>query len=530
MADGHPDQSIDSILYQSPEKSLFIVDIPASIASAQSLLLAPGASLRYLEIPASELASSSSPAPRRIFSSSPAILPYPSLEPRSSNARARVLDRIPAEQVKYLETLSHVATDALHQLKSVYDGKWCGQRALETQSQEAVDRKQSQQNKSKRIAVVNGKLEPNWGLKSHLGEIHSASSGMIGSYNEPPFLLGSGITRVSAISNVSGVVVRNPWDKHVVLWIGTEGDTKRGEEMDNETRDFKRQRVHCSSDSTCTGSSQQNPYIHVMIPPKASFMLTQTSSSTAIGNPIPPLPPSTKFDFILMDPPWANRSVRRSRHYTTYSNSTELTVLLSRILLTHLSYQGGIAAIWVTNSAESRAVAHHAMASAGLRPLEEWVWIKTTTKGEPISVIDGVWRKSYEILLLGIKWDRSGSGEGTERSTGKGVLVNPEPYKSNETWYEWNRCKRRIIAAVPDIHSRKPNLKEIIERVFFTEEKHGYDHGATEGNDTEGTLRVKEYTALEVFARNLTAGWWACGNEVLRFNWVGWWEGFDEAA
>lgn len=60
---------------------------------------------------------------------------------------------------------------------------------------------------------------------------------------------------------------------------------------------------------------------------------------------------------------------------------------------------------------------------------------------------------------------------------------------------------RRVIAAVPDLHSRKPNLKSILENVFFTE-----------------TGQLQSYSALEVFARNLTAGWWAAGNEVLRFN------------
>ncbi len=32
-----------------------------------------------------------------------------------------------------------------------------------------------------------------------------------------------------------------------------------------------------------------------------------------------------------------------------------------------------------------------------------------------------------------------------------------------------------------------------------------------------------DYQALEIFARNLTAGWWSCGDEVLKFNWEGCW-------
>jgi N6-adenosine-specific RNA methylase IME4 len=57
--------------------------------------------------------------------------------------------------------------------------------------------------------------------------------------------------------------------------------------------------------------------------------------------------------------------------------------------------------------------------------------------------------------------------------------------------------KRKVIIGVPDLHSRKPNLKKLLE-------------------DMMGT-REDEYEALEIFARNLIAGWWSWGNEVLKF-------------
>jgi N6-adenosine-specific RNA methylase IME4 len=44
------------------------------------------------------------------------------------------------------------------------------------------------------------------------------------------------------------------------------------------------------------------------------------------------------------------------------------------------------------------------------------------------------------------------------------------------------------------VHSRKPNLRGLFEE-----------------------LLPERYEALEVFARNLTAGWWAWGDEVLLF-------------
>jgi N6-adenosine-specific RNA methylase IME4 len=52
----------------------------------------------------------------------------------------------------------------------------------------------------------------------------------------------------------------------------------------------------------------------------------------------------------------------------------------------------------------------------------------------------------------------------------------------------------KVIVSVPDVHSRKPNLRGLFEG-----------------------LLPERYEALEVFARNLTAGWWAWGDEVLLF-------------
>ena len=63
--------------------------------------------------------------------------------------------------------------------------------------------------------------------------------------------------------------------------------------------------------------------------------------------------------------------------------------------------------------------------------------------------------------------------------------------------------------SVPDLHSRKPCLKELIETLL---------------------LDANHYRALEVFARHLVAGWWSWGDECLKFNWEGNWrfEGTSE--
>ena len=62
---------------------------------------------------------------------------------------------------------------------------------------------------------------------------------------------------------------------------------------------------------------------------------------------------------------------------------------------------------------------------------------------------------------------------------------------------ERGEVKRRVIVGVPDLHSRKPNLKVLFEHLLGK--------------------REREFEALEIFARNPTAGWWSWGNEVLKF-------------
>jgi N6-adenosine-specific RNA methylase IME4 len=262
-----------------------------------------------------------------------------------------------------------------------------------------------------------------------------------------------------------------------------------------------------------------------MIPPESSFVLCTLPLFQAEADrpsishdyPIPGLPHHQKFNLILMDPPWPNKSVRRSGHYKThhYSEMDVLTEGLRDILRVHshdpeakqgprpsethpglaIQSEQSIAAIWITNAEKARRAAYEALSDAGFAICEEWIWVKTTCGGQPISALDGLWRKPYEILVIG-------------RKSGLNVDVNinannapPLPQMDDLTRVSEAITTRRVIAAVPDLHSRKPNLKSIFENVFFMEAGH-----------------LKEYSGLEVFARNLTAGWWAAGNEVLRFN------------
>jgi N6-adenosine-specific RNA methylase IME4 len=60
---------------------------------------------------------------------------------------------------------------------------------------------------------------------------------------------------------------------------------------------------------------------------------------------------------------------------------------------------------------------------------------------------------------------------------------------------------------VPDMHSRKPCLKKMLE---------------------EYIPEPADYSALEVFSRYLVTGWTSWGNEVLKFNCDYYWKIEDD--
>ncbi|PTB62914.1 MT-A70-domain-containing protein, partial [Trichoderma citrinoviride] len=188
-----------------------------------------------------------------------------------------------------------------------------------------------------------------------------------------------------------------------------------------------------------------------------------------------------QFKLIVLDPPWPNRSVRRNQKasttYNTVSTMSDMRNLLSSIPVASRLAPDGLVAVWITNRAsifDLMTSSKGVFASWGLEMVTQWTWLKVTAEGEPIFDIESEWRKPWETLLIAKK-----------RAGGKVPL----------------KLKSRVIVAVPDVHSRKPNLRALFGDVF----------GEGDGEEEE------EYRGLEVFARNLTAGWWSWGDQVLHF-------------
>ncbi|PYH47781.1 MT-A70 family [Aspergillus saccharolyticus JOP 1030-1] len=491
-----------SILYQDPQATTFLIDIPTSIARAQLL------SLHQLELlsPAGSLSDLEGNGRNRVVLSTPPLRePYPAhTEPKTDAARTRVLERIPvSERLFHSEILEPLVTEGLLQIRNALKPgfAWCLPRVeVNHSTPQWVPRHGNEALRPDRRKATGSTRSDSFPLIKAASKQMDSDTADPATLNEtcissqsPPLILSPGTNSFSSMSELFSLVVRNTSREPAVVQAPC-------------------MMVQMEMESPGCFHSRQDHLSHsalrsFYVPPLSSFIqgrIPVADPGAHTDSPIPGLPHHQKFNLILLDPPWANRSVRRSGHYQTQTHLDweRLTRCIRQILSVHLvpdpsrrltrdeeagqqedsGRVGAIAAIWITNSGKARKTAYEAMQGAGLTVCEEWIWVKTTTEGEPITPVEALWRKPYEILVIGRRVDSAPDN---------------------------NVITRRVIAAVPDIHSRKPNLREVFEQVFLLG-----------GPPDEAGMR---YTALEVFARNLTAGWWAVGDEALKFNSEEWW-------
>lgn len=200
----------------------------------------------------------------------------------------------------------------------------------------------------------------------------------------------------------------------------------------------------------------------ILVPEMCAFLWSSIEQAVSILQRYV-LATDLQFDMILMDPPWDNRSVRQSSKYVTAEAQVSDPFDHALTLVAKYRRPYGSVAIWITNKASIHQKVLRSMAALDFALVEEWVWIKVTCKGEPTTPLNGIWRRPYEILL---------------------IFCHGNPSHA---------ASRRYIFAVPDEHSRKPNLKELFSKL------------------------LQPASVLELFARNMTSGWWCIGNEVLKY-------------
>ncbi|MCJ1311809.1 Methyltransferase-like protein 4 [Agyrium rufum] len=415
-----------SILYQNADHTVTLIDIPQSIAEAQVLTGEPLYNL---------------------LSSEPIREPYRSIEPKSEKAKANVLARQgPSDYERYKQVISR----GLEQISTAHRGPWCVKRSSVDEDKH-VRRRKRKFGAEEQDAPSQVNHEPNSdnherNIKAS-GDIPSLAATL--SSNEE-FLTDKVIlkpdTVLDDIGDVFDKLVCNPGEQTILM-------------------------------------STAEPHSSYQIPPQSRFCLAEIDEGNAehcskilfsyeehaLASLIP-----GQFDIVVLDPPWHNRSVARSGHYQTQRDDP--LIILKSMLGKHIRLHG-IVACWITNKDSARAAALQAFEAWNISLIEEWIWLKVTGSGEPVYQVDGIWRRPFEVLLVGRKSDIDGS-----------------PTDAAELADE---VGQRVIVAVPDLHSRKPCLKSLLQPLLRDQ---------------------TSYQGLEIFARNLVASWWSWGNDVLKFN------------
>ncbi|XP_071035310.1 N(6)-adenine-specific methyltransferase METTL4 [Parasteatoda tepidariorum] len=175
-----------------------------------------------------------------------------------------------------------------------------------------------------------------------------------------------------------------------------------------------------------------------------------------------------KFDLILLDPPWRNKSVNRKKgYYTMYLDS------LLDLPIKKLCNPGCLIIVWVTNKKKQISfVEKELFQKWNVTSSVIWHWVKVTKKGHYVFPIDSQQKKPYENLLLGYV----SSGEEKDKAHSK----NLEAHKT-------------IVSVPSSIHSHKPPLTEILQPYL-----------------------PENPRCLEIFARYLLPKWTSIGNEVIK--------------
>jgi N6-adenosine-specific RNA methylase IME4 len=203
-----------------------------------------------------------------------------------------------------------------------------------------------------------------------------------------------------------------------------------------------------------------------IIPPNCSFMI---SDFNLLKDYLIKL--DMRFDLIVMDPPWENKSVKRSGKYECLDHYELFKIPVNRVLA-----QRGYFCIWVTNSAKLHNFVLNVYAKdLGLVRVSTIVWVKVTTKGEYVIPIHSTHRKTYEVCYVFRKISDSSPQVHPTNTVGPQVhptnTVVPQVHPTNTVGSKVHSINSNnsssfiipseiCLVSVPSKeHSRKPNLQ-----------------------------------------------------------------------
>ncbi|KAJ3703408.1 hypothetical protein LUZ61_007113 [Rhynchospora tenuis] len=174
------------------------------------------------------------------------------------------------------------------------------------------------------------------------------------------------------------------------------------------------------------------------------------------------------FNLIVIDPPWENGSARQKAMYPTLPNRHFMYLPVKE--LAHSD--GALVALWITNRQKLQDfVVKDLLPAWGMSHVTPFYWLKVKPDGSLIGDLDLFHHRPYEFLLLGYV----------------NVDFNSECMHLKES---------RVIISVPGAYSRKPQLGKLL---------------------AEYIPGQRPSRCIELFARELVAGWTSWGNEPLHF-------------
>lgn len=136
-----------------------------------------------------------------------------------------------------------------------------------------------------------------------------------------------------------------------------------------------------------------------------------------------------------------------------------------------------------------RFVLQQLLPAWGLTHVATWFWLKVTQQGEPVTPLASRHRHPFEQLWLA----RPAGVPAGDSATAAALPPPPD---------------RLVLASVPGAHSRKPHLAQLL---------------APHACAAAGNAAAVPPVAVELFARQLFAGWMSWGNEALKFQQLAHW-------
>ncbi|XP_022319133.2 N(6)-adenine-specific methyltransferase METTL4-like isoform X2 [Crassostrea virginica] len=255
-----------------------------------------------------------------------------------------------------------------------------------------------------------------------------------------------------------------------------------------------------------------------IIPQKATFLL----SDFKYHHIIYPTADMDKFDLIVLDPPWQNKSVKRKKMYGSLRDEDLLDISLE-----DLAAPGCLVVVWVTNRMKHiKFVKDTLFPKWSVAPAAEWQWLKITKYGKMIYDISSNHKKPYEILLMG-------HFEGSIQQGGLRNLCSAEGKRKKSESFETLGTTDKILTKKDSCELTNANFKSSNEADELTNVYEGRElrslpcnyvimsvpcalHSVKPPLDEVLKRYLKENPrCLELFARNMWPNWTSWGNEVL---------------